>query len=73
MDLNFEFTDRWNKNVLEKVYVALVTKSENIVLCQKEHQSFKWIKISEINIDNFGYESNWLSFLTTREWIEKNS
>ncbi|OUR98753.1 hypothetical protein A9Q84_04900 [Halobacteriovorax marinus] len=73
LDLNFEFTDRWHKHVLEKVYVALVPKSESIILCAQEHQDFKWLKINDINIDNFGYESNWLSFLTTREWIEKNS
>jgi len=73
LDLNFEFFDRWEKNILEKVFVALVPKTDNIILCDQEHQDFKWQKVMETSRESFGYESNWLSFLETREWIEKNS
>jgi 8-oxo-dGTP pyrophosphatase MutT (NUDIX family) len=73
LDLNFKFLDRWEKNVIEKVYVALVPRSENILLCEQEHQDFKWLKINNVSRDSFGFQSNWLSFLEMREWIENNT
>lgn len=71
--LKFEFLDRWKKNVIEKAYVALVSKTRDIRLNEQEHQSFKWMKFKDVSRESFGHESNWLSFLEVREWLEKNT
>jgi 8-oxo-dGTP pyrophosphatase MutT (NUDIX family) len=72
LDTEFTFKDRWNKNVIEKVFLALVSFTEKVSISSQEHQDFKWKSISEINREDFGYESNWLSFLSARKFIEDN-
>ncbi|WP_127717904.1 NUDIX domain-containing protein [Halobacteriovorax sp. HLS] len=69
----FDFTDRWNKSVHEKVYLVLAPFSHHVSLCEKEHQSFKWYEADQLNNKNFGYESNWLAFCEARKWLENNN
>ena len=73
IDLDFYFTDRWNKNVHEKVFLVMAPFTHHISLCENEHQSFKWYDAKELTEKDFGYESNWKAFLSARSWIESNN
>ena len=73
LDTEFCFKDRWDKNVHEKIFLALVDFTDEIKLCEQEHQDFKWVSLKEITKDSFGYESNWLSFLSARSFIENSN
>ena len=73
LNLQFEFKDRWKKNVLEKVFLAKVEEEAVVTISNEEHQGYKWLLLKEANKESFGYESNWKSFTTARDWLEDNS
>lgn len=70
IDLSFEFHDRWNKNVLEKVYFTTILSKPKIAISNEEHQSFKWVDIKEIVQESFGYPSNYQAFLKVLEVLK---
>ena len=72
LNLQFEFKDRWKKNVLEKVFLARVEDGEDVIISSQEHQAYKWLFLKEATKESFGYESNWKSFTTARDWLEDN-
>ncbi|PIK14751.1 NUDIX domain-containing protein [Halobacteriovorax sp. JY17] len=73
LNLQFEFTDRWKKDVLEKVFLAKVEEEEiEIKISREEHQDYKWLLLKEVTRESFGYESNWKSFSVARDWLEDN-
>jgi ADP-ribose pyrophosphatase YjhB (NUDIX family) len=70
LPLSFEFHDRWGKDVLEKVYLAILPSIENeISLDAKEHCNFKWINTKNISIDNYAHPTNFESFQKALEKI----
>ncbi|MDD0852582.1 NUDIX domain-containing protein [Halobacteriovorax sp. GB3] len=70
LDLEFNFHDRWGKDVLEKVYFQLLDQvPQNITLCEKEHQAYKWLPISDVTKNHFGYPSNFEAFSKAKELI----
>ncbi len=63
LDVQFKFKDRWERNVLEKVFVAKVNGEQQVKISDEEHQDYKWIPLDQVTEENFGYKSNFKSFL----------
>jgi 8-oxo-dGTP pyrophosphatase MutT (NUDIX family) len=63
----FNFVDRWNRAVTEKVYLCKLDQKINPALSE-EHSAFLWKKIDEISSTDYGYETNFKPL----EWIIKN-
>lgn len=62
LSLCYNFHDRWQRDVQEKTFMALVTSSR-VRLCEIEHQAYKWLPIEEVRPDHFGHESNYQTFM----------
>ena len=67
LDLNFEFHDRWGKDVFEKVYLAKVKSIPKVVISSDEHQNYKWVNLDDISQKSFGYPSNYQAYLKALE------
>lgn len=72
LSLQFEFTDRWKKNVCEKVFLGKVLEEVEVKISEQEHQDYKWLYFNDVTKESFGYESNWQSFNCARDWLEEN-
>jgi len=73
LNLQFEFRDRWGKDVIEKVFLAKAHESVEVKISEEEHQDFKWVYLNDLTKESFGFESNWKSYTTARDWIEDNN
>lgn len=67
LPFEFQFVDRWNCLVTEKVYLCKIDKKTTPQISD-EHSEFRWKKISEITKEDYGYETNFQPI----EWIRKN-
>ena len=56
--LEFEFHDRWGKDVIEKVFFIKAKSKWDITLDPSEHTDFKWVIDQEISKDSVHFESN---------------
>ena len=63
----FNFVDRWNCLVTEKVYLCKLEQKINPTLSE-EHSAFLWKKIHEISSADYGYETNFKPI----KWIINN-
>lgn len=72
LDIEFKFTDRWQKNVIERAFLVFVPFTQNVSLSEQEHQSFEWYEANKLNENTFGYKTNWKVFQCARSWIENN-
>lgn len=63
LNIQFEFKDRWERSVLEKVFLAKIIGEPPVQISDEEHQDYQWIPLDQVSRDNFGYESNYTSFL----------
>ena len=61
LDLKFRFTDRWNKDVTEYCFLALIT-DKLVPKLSAEHQTSQWIKLSDISTHHFKYSNNFECF-----------
>ena len=68
IDLNFSFHfhDRWGCDVEEKVFLYHPNSLPTIKL-SPEHQSFKWISVAEVSVEDFAYPTNHQAFLKALE------
>lgn len=66
----FNFQDRWNSNVQEKVFLTIFDKIPKVIISE-EHQSFKWIPVETVTADNFVFETNFTAFQKAMEFIKK--
>lgn len=67
LDLSFEFTDQWDNQVLEKVFLILCKRDWDIKLDPTEHDEFRWIDARAINRTSVHYETNYNALLLARE------
>lgn len=64
LDFSFEFVDRFNKNVIEQVYLCVLKKTPaKIQISSEEHTDFKWVKLSELKEEDFKFKSNYQAFM----------
>lgn len=66
LKLSFEFSDQWNRQVIEKCFLAIVKKS-HVKIDSNEHQQYSWININHISDKNFKFQSNYKAFLEAKE------
>jgi dATP pyrophosphohydrolase len=64
LDFNFEFMDRFQKQVKEQVYLCLLKKTPGeIKISPEEHTDYKWVKVNELSKEDFKFESNYHAFI----------
>ncbi len=69
LDLNYSFK---YKDFLEHVFVAILLKTPpKIKLDPKEHDDFKWERLSKITSEDFKYLSNFESFIVAQMRIKE--
>ena len=62
MDLQFNFVDQYENQVTEYCFLAEISMDQPLItLDPSEHQSYKWIELSELSSDTFHYESNFIA------------
>ncbi len=66
LDLQFQFTDRWDNFITEKVFMCVLDHKPVVKICE-EHKSFKWIPVKEVHIADYLFSSNYESFLKALE------
>jgi 8-oxo-dGTP pyrophosphatase MutT (NUDIX family) len=62
LELTYHFHDRWDRNVEEKVFVAQVSE-KSVIICEQEHQGYRWVKTNEVKPEHFGHPNNYEAFL----------
>jgi 8-oxo-dGTP pyrophosphatase MutT (NUDIX family) len=67
-DLEFFFHDRWERNVHEKVFYAIVN-SNKVTISQEEHQNFQWKMLEDVTEADFGHINNFNSFLEVKKLL----
>lgn len=60
-DFEFEFLDRWNNNVIEKVFIIEAKEAWEIQLDPEEHIEFKWENEKDISKESVKFETNYLA------------
>ncbi|WP_372656257.1 NUDIX domain-containing protein [Halobacteriovorax sp.] len=70
LEIQFEFNDRWNRNVLEKVFLAKVSGEPEVMISEEEHQDYKWLPLTQVTDKSFGHKSNYISFLESLKNVE---
>jgi len=63
----FNFVDRWNSLVTEKVFLCKLAKKTTPHLSD-EHTDYRWKNINQISLADYRYETNFKPI----EWIIKN-
>lgn len=72
LDLGFKFKDRWEKDVLEQVYLCPLEETpKEIKISELEHQDYKWISIDKVKNEHFKYPSNYEAFCVAINKINK--
>lgn len=64
--IEYKFFDRWQKNVIEKVFYVNLENLPQVILSE-EHENYKWIPIEEIRQEHFHYSSNYEAFCLTKD------
>ena len=63
LDLKFNFTDQYGKEVVEKAYVALLKSTPTeITLDPHEHIDYKWKNLDAITTQDFKFPTNFEAF-----------
>ncbi len=64
LNLAYHFKDRWEREIEERAYLALITDNAlSVALDSNEHSEFKWCTVGEISKDYYKFESNYECFL----------
>ena len=62
LDLQFNFIDQYKNQVTEYCFLAEISMNQPLItLDPSEHQSYKWIELTELSSDTFHYESNFIA------------
>ncbi len=59
LGLVFEFTDSRQRKVHEESFLMILDKRWTVKLDPHEHQSYKWVPLSEINRESVKHQSNY--------------
>lgn len=68
LDLQFQFTDRWDHFITEKVFLCVLNQKPAVKICE-EHKSFKWIAVKDVHVADYLFSSNYESFQKALESI----
>jgi 8-oxo-dGTP pyrophosphatase MutT (NUDIX family) len=67
--MTFHFHNRWGDDVEEKVFLYNPQKKPSIVISE-EHQSYKWIAVSQVQKEDFKFPTNYEAFLKAMEFVK---
>lgn len=72
IDLGLEhcFSDRWGREVCERSYLILVKEIWQVVIDPAEHQDFKWINESELELGSVKYPGNFEALVRAIELLK---
>ena len=63
----FHFHDRWGQDVEEKIFLCHLSEIPQIKISD-EHQSYKWIPIKNVVINDYSYPTNFEAFKKSLEY-----
>jgi 8-oxo-dGTP pyrophosphatase MutT (NUDIX family) len=66
-DLKFKFKDRFQKNVIEKVFFIIAHEKWEVKIDPKEHCEYHWVNEDDLHEEQVHYENNWLSLELARD------
>jgi 8-oxo-dGTP pyrophosphatase MutT (NUDIX family) len=69
LDSDFHFTDQWSRKVHEKCFLAILDEMIPPQLDSKEHQDYRWIKVSELRSSNYKFPSNYQAFELSKQYL----
>lgn len=69
LDMDFEFKDQWENEVIEKVFAFQCKEEWKVILDPKEHCAFKWVSEKDINENSVHYQSNFEALLKVMETL----
>jgi 8-oxo-dGTP pyrophosphatase MutT (NUDIX family) len=58
LNLSYDFVDQYKRHVREECFLIVLDEMWNVKLDPNEHESFKWVPLSEIHRDIVKFESN---------------
>lgn len=67
IDQSFHFKDRWGFEVEEKVFLCQLEQIPRITL-SAEHQSYKWLPLDKVTVDDFAFPTNFEAFKKALEF-----
>lgn len=65
--LTFQFKDRWGFEAEEKVFLCEFKKIPTITISH-EHQSYKWIPVEQVTVQDFVFPTNFEAFKKALEF-----
>lgn len=69
IEMSFHFHDRWGFEVEEKVFLYNPAKKPDIRLSE-EHQSYKWIPVDQVTIEDYVFPANFEAFKKALEFVK---
>lgn len=70
LDLQFNFVDRWDHAITEKVFLCVLEKKPAVKI-SAEHKSFKWIPIAQVHVADYLFASNFEAFEKALEHLQR--
>ena len=71
LEIDMKFTDRWDKNCHEKIYLAAILNEKEISLDANEHDNYKWIELEEVVESSYYYSSNYKAYLKAKDSLNE--
>ena len=66
LHLTYEFTDQWNSEVHEEVFLINCKEKWDVILDPNEHEDYKWIDQNSIQRSSVYYQSNFDALLKAK-------
>ena len=68
LDLEFKFHDRWDRDVIEKVfYLKLDKKPKAVTISNEEHEGFLWQSLEKVSERTYLHPSNYEAFILAKQ------
>lgn len=65
-----QFNDRFNRDVIEKCFLAILSKKPSKIILSNEHEGHLWVKIEEVDKNRYGYETSYTVFKEACKYLQ---
>lgn len=72
LDMEYQYIDRWDHYVREKVFLCVLNKKPTVQISE-EHISYKWIPIEKVHATDYLFSSNYEAFQKALEHLGKKA
>jgi len=73
LDHSFIFTDRYQREVIERPLILLLEEVPASLELSEEHDDYRWIPIDDVQESHFEYESNYDAYvMAVKYWRERS-